>query len=85
MTILLPVDLASSVEAAVQSGRFGSADELVAEAVRSLLRPQDASPRDPQPDSFLGSMRDYADELDAIVADAYRQRDEGTWRELDLE
>ena len=57
MTILLPVDLASSVEAAVQSGRFGSADELVAEAVRSLLRPQGDDAGDPNPNPFLGSMR----------------------------
>jgi hypothetical protein len=32
----------------------------------------------------IGAMRDSADELDEIVADAYRQRREETWRELDL-
>ena len=85
MTIRLPVDLASSVEAAVQSGRFGSAEELVAEAVQSLLRPhQVTSPGNPLLGS-IGFMSDAADELDEIVADAYRKRDEETWRDIDFE
>jgi len=29
-------------------------------------------------------MRDAADELDAVVADAYRQRREDKWRDIDL-
>ncbi len=85
MTIQLPDDLQSSVEAAVRSGRFGSAEELVAEAVRSLLDPPATGASDPGIDPFLGSMRDAADELDAIVADAYRKRLEETWREIDVE
>ena len=52
MTIQLPDYLASSVEAAVHSGRFPSVDAAIAEAVRLLLRdldsvPQNANDRDP--------------------------------------
>ena len=38
MTIQLPDYLESSVQAAVQSGRFASIDDAMAEAVRLLLR-----------------------------------------------
>lgn len=93
MTIHLPQDLESSVRSLVQGGRFASEDDLIAQAVRSFLSQQ---PRpgvgsvglkrnDLGPDPLLGSMRDAADELDEIVADAYRQREQETWRDLDLE
>jgi hypothetical protein len=36
------------------------------------------------PDPILGLMRDDAELMDEIVADAYRQRRDETWRELDL-
>ena len=93
MTITLPDDLESRVRASVLSGRFASADEAMAEAVRLLLRdlgqgPQAKPPGDGEdsgPDLFLGSMRDAADELDEIVADAYRKRREETWRDIDVE
>ena len=39
---------------------------------------------DPDADPLLGLWRDYADEMDEIVADAYRKRREGKWREFDL-
>ena len=93
MTIHLPNDLESSIQAAVNNGRFASVDDAMAEAARLLLRKlaqgQQASPTgdasDPGPDPFLGSMRDAADELDQIVADAYRRRREETWRDITVE
>ena len=39
---------------------------------------------DPDADPLLGLWRDYADEIDEIVADAYRKRREEKWREFDL-
>ena len=88
MTIHLPQDLESSLRAEVSSGHFASLDDAMAEAVRLLLR--DRTERQPEgsPNAGLGSigaMRDAADELDAIVADAYRKRREEKWREFDLE
>jgi Arc/MetJ-type ribon-helix-helix transcriptional regulator len=88
----LPDELERSIEAAVRSGRFASVDDAMAEAARLLLRElargQQAHPAagtsDAAPDPILGLMRDDADLMDQIVADAYRQRREETWRELDL-
>ena len=93
MTIHLPNDLESRLQAAVQSGQFASIDDAMAEAARLLLRElaqgQQAKPpsdgNDPGPDPFLGSMRDAADELDQIVADAYRRRREDKWRDIAVE
>jgi Arc/MetJ-type ribon-helix-helix transcriptional regulator len=50
MTIHLPENLESSILATVQSGRFASLDDAMAEAARLLLRQLDqgqASPRSP--------------------------------------
>jgi Arc/MetJ-type ribon-helix-helix transcriptional regulator len=88
MTIHLPPDLERSIEAVVDSGRFASVDDAMAEAARLLLRQQPQpvnTADDPGPDLFLGSMRDAADELDLIVADAYRKRREETWRDIAVE
>jgi Arc/MetJ-type ribon-helix-helix transcriptional regulator len=93
MTITLPNELESSIQAAVQSGRFASVDDAMAEAARLLLRELErgqlaerpSNANDPGPDLFLGSMRDAADELDEIVADAYRKRREETWRDIAVE
>ncbi len=97
MIIHLPNDLESSVRSLVQGGRFASEDELIAHALRSFLRQQKAASPSPElanigarrddlgPDPLLGSMRDAADELDEIVADAMKRRREETWRDLDLE
>lgn len=92
MTIDLPDDLERSINAAVQGGRFATADELIAQAVRSFLHTPAAPQAKPgsakdasAPDPLLGLMRDAADELDEIVADAYRHRREERWREFDLE
>lgn len=83
MTIHLPEDVERSIEAAVHSGRFASAEDALAEAWRAFLR-QGPSPTSAVGLGSIGAMRDAADELDEIVADAYRKRREETWRELDL-
>ncbi|MGO9599031.1 MAG: hypothetical protein ACLP7Q_13660 [Isosphaeraceae bacterium] len=92
MTIHLPNDLENCIQAAVQSGRFASVDDAMAEAARLLLRElalgQQARPTanagDSAADPILGLMRDDAELMDEIVADAYRQRRDESWRELDL-
>lgn len=88
MTIHLPKELESSIEAAVHNGLFASVDDAMAEAARLLLRDLKHRPQPPAdvtaPDPILGLMRDDAELMDEIVADAYRQRQEETWRELDL-
>ncbi|HWE37764.1 MAG TPA: hypothetical protein VG406_14445 [Isosphaeraceae bacterium] len=84
MTIHLPNDVERSINAAVHSGRFASADELVAQAVRSFLHTPPA-PQDAPGLGSIGAMRDAADELDEIVADAYRRRREETWRDISVE
>jgi Arc/MetJ-type ribon-helix-helix transcriptional regulator len=93
MNTHLSNDLESSIQAAVNNGRFASIDDAMAEAARLLLRelareqraktPGDTN--DPGPDPFLGSLRVAADELDQIVADAYRRRREETWRDIAVE
>ena len=89
MTINLPIDLESSVKTAVQKGRFASVDDAMAEAVRLLLRElshwQDQDSAITSDLGSIGAMRDAADELDEIVADAYRQRRVETWRDVSLE
>ncbi len=87
MTIHLPKDVANSVEAAVHSGHFAAVDDALAEAWRSFERqhprPQ-AQPDETEADAdpVLGSMRDYADEMDEIVADAMKRRREEPWRAI---
>lgn len=84
MTIHLPGDLETSIEAVVRSGRFASVDDAMAEAARLLLRsipPGRPAPGDASP-PLLGSMCDAADELDEIVSDAMKRRREGTWRTI---
>ena len=91
MTIHLSRDIEDAIHAAVRSGRFASADEMVASLVRD-----DAS-RHPAPPATrpvaagtasdlgsIGAMRDSADELDEIVAEVYRGRQRETWRDLNL-
>ncbi|AGA26444.1 hypothetical protein [Singulisphaera acidiphila] len=83
MTIHLPKDVEIAIEAAVQSGHFASVDDALAVAWRNFQqqqKPQQAGSETPDP--LLGSMRDYADEMDEIVADAMKQRREEPWRVL---
>jgi Arc/MetJ-type ribon-helix-helix transcriptional regulator len=92
MTIHLPKDVETSIQAAVLSGHFASVDEAMTEAARLLLRElvqvqkteAPANANNPAPDPIWGFMRDDAELMDEIVADAYRHRREETWRELDL-
>jgi Arc/MetJ-type ribon-helix-helix transcriptional regulator len=92
MTIHLPNDLEAPIKAAVQRGQFRSLDEAMAEAARLLLREIGEKPEAPttvdanhSPDPLLGSMADAADELDQIVADAYKRRREEPWRTISVE
>ncbi len=88
MTIHLPTDLESSIQAAVQDGRFASVDDAMAEAARLLLRtitqeprptaPKTAAPHDP----LLGIWRDAPEEIDEIVAEAMQRRREEPWRAI---
>jgi Arc/MetJ-type ribon-helix-helix transcriptional regulator len=91
MTIHLPNDLESSIQAAVHSGRFASVDDAMAAAVRLLLQELNRGPQQTSPsvtgghsDPVLGCMRDDDALMDEIVADAYRHRNEDTWRKVDL-
>ena len=88
MTIQLPKELESSIRAWVQSGRFASLDDAMTQAARLLLRELSHSPAattsDATPDPILGLMRDDADLMDEIVADAYRRRREEKWRDIEL-
>ena len=94
MTIHLPKELESSIEAVVHSGLFGSVDDAMAEAARLLLRSYKlpippvtqagiATPLDPVLGS-IGAMSEDAELLDEIVADAYRRRREDKPREFNL-
>jgi Arc/MetJ-type ribon-helix-helix transcriptional regulator len=47
MTIHLPEDLESSIQAAVHSGRYASVDDAITQAVRLLLRLPNAPARKP--------------------------------------
>lgn len=90
MTIHLPGDLEDSLRAEVSSGHFASLDEAMAAAVRLLLRDRAqgelAGHRDASPSlGSIGAMADCAEELDEIVADAYRKRREETWRDISVE
>ncbi|MDR3635604.1 MAG: hypothetical protein P4L84_17515 [Isosphaeraceae bacterium] len=85
MTIHLPSDVERSIEAAVHSGHFASVDEAMAEAVRLLLQQLTRVPTPAPGLGSIGAMRDAADELDEIVADAMKRREGETWRDLSVE
>jgi Arc/MetJ-type ribon-helix-helix transcriptional regulator len=81
MTIQLPKDVESFINAEVHRGHFASVDDAVTAIVREYFqREEKASPAATsgiKPDPGLGSigaMRDAADELDAITADAMSRR-----------
>jgi Arc/MetJ-type ribon-helix-helix transcriptional regulator len=92
MLIHIPRDLERSIEEVVDDGRFASVDDAMAEAARLLLREINRKPQaatsgttDALPDPLLGSLRDAADELDQIVADAMKRRHEEPWRAISVE
>ena len=82
MTIHLPPELESSIQAAVHSGRFASLDEAISEAASLLVQrlnqeKAQAKPVTQQPaDPLLGAWRDDADLLDEIVEHAMKVREE---------
>jgi Arc/MetJ-type ribon-helix-helix transcriptional regulator len=85
MTIHLPPDLERSIEAVVNSGRFASVDDAMAEAARLLLRqeiqqPQPANTAGVTDLGSIGAMRDDADLLDQAVEHAMKVREERPWR-----
>lgn len=92
MTIHLPNELERSIQEVVENGRFASVDDAMAEAARLLLRElSQGAPARPTSeaseaplDPILGLMRDDAELMDEIVAEAYRHRREETWREVEL-
>jgi Arc/MetJ-type ribon-helix-helix transcriptional regulator len=85
MTIHLPEDLERYVQDQVLEGRFRTEDEVIRDALERHRQAQLQSiPATAIPDPVLGCMRDDADLMDEIVADAYRHRREEVWREIDL-
>jgi Arc/MetJ-type ribon-helix-helix transcriptional regulator len=91
MTIQVSKDAENTINAAVSSGQFASADEMVDKLVRDYARRHPVRPSSQPVEAkgnpnlgSIGAMRDSAAELDEIVADAYRQRREESWRDLDL-
>jgi Arc/MetJ-type ribon-helix-helix transcriptional regulator len=79
MTIHLPKDVENSIEAAVHSGHFASADDAVAAAWRAFAqqRPLPAAASGP---GLIGALRDDADLLDQAVEHAMKVREERPWR-----
>jgi hypothetical protein len=59
-------------------------DELDRKLAESAAAEPLGGQGEPDADPLLGLWRDYADEMDEIVADAYRKRREEPWREFDL-
>ncbi len=91
MEIHLPEGLESALRAQVEGGRFPSIDDAMAEAARRLLHDIDRNRPQPAPaapagvhDPLMGLFRDHPDEIDEIVADAMRWREE-PWRDIDVE
>jgi Arc/MetJ-type ribon-helix-helix transcriptional regulator len=85
MTIHLSKDVENSINAAVQSGQFASADEMVDKLVREYSQrlrqqPSHANQADEAPDPLMGIWQDYAEEMDEIVAEAMKRRKEEPWR-----
>lgn len=92
MDITLPADLEHQIQTEVESSRFPSLDAAMAEAARLLVRElgreravQPDGSNTAIPDTFLGSMREAADELGEIIEETYRKRREETCRESDFE
>jgi Arc/MetJ-type ribon-helix-helix transcriptional regulator len=84
MTIHLPYDLESSIQAAVKRGRFASVDDAMAEAARLLLRTiaQELKPTAAPHDPLMGIWRDAPEEIDEIVAEAMQRRREEPLRAI---
>lgn len=59
-------------------------DDLDGKLAKSAVAKPLGDQAEPDGDPLLGLWRDYADEMDEIVADAYRKRRLEPWREFDL-
>jgi Arc/MetJ-type ribon-helix-helix transcriptional regulator len=84
MTINLPEDLERFLRAEVHRGHFASEEDAIAAAVRLLQRQLSQTTKASQAaamtsDPVLGAMKDAADEMDEIVADAMRHREQRAW------
>ena len=72
----------------MQSGRFASVDDAMAEAARLLLSTITQQPKPTPtdtgapPDPLLGIWRDAPDEIDEIVAEAMQRRRDEPWRAI---
>jgi Arc/MetJ-type ribon-helix-helix transcriptional regulator len=80
VTVHLPHDLESSIQAAVHDGRFATVDDAMAEAARLLLREISQGQPNAAGMGSIGAMREAADELDEIVADPMKRRRKEPWR-----
>jgi Arc/MetJ-type ribon-helix-helix transcriptional regulator len=82
MTIHLPKDVESSIEAAVHSGHFASIDDAHAETWRCFQRQQVPQHTKSGGDNLglIGALRDDADLLDQAVEHAMKVREERPWR-----
>jgi Arc/MetJ-type ribon-helix-helix transcriptional regulator len=89
VTIHLPDDLERFIRAEVRNGHFASENDAVAEAVRLLrsqirqaaaTKPVDEPTAATAPDAYLGSLRDAADEIDDIVVETMKLREQQPWR-----
>ena len=78
MTIQLPKDVESSINAEVLGGQFASVDDAIAEAWRTFLRQKPQAQHSTGLGS-IGAMRDAADELDEAVEHAMNLRQQ-PWR-----
>jgi Arc/MetJ-type ribon-helix-helix transcriptional regulator len=85
MTIHLPEHLKRYVQDQVLAGSFRTEDDVILDALERHRQAQHSPiPAPAIPDPVLGCMREDAELMDEIVADAYRHRREETWREIDL-
>jgi putative addiction module CopG family antidote len=73
MNVALPEQLERAVKQKVASGKYRSAEELVAEAVSRLIEDEDVAPRDA---SWL------AKELQAGLESPAREMTEADWEQL---
>ena len=85
MTINLPDDLKNVIRGEVNNGHFTCEESSLTEALRLLRRQlsQKATPSTAAkgafstntPDPLVGALRDVADEMDEIVAEAMKHRE----------
>ena len=80
MTIYLPHDLESSSQGAVHDARFAAVDDAMAQACCLPLREISQEQPNAAGVGSIVAMREAADELDEIVADAMTRRREEPWR-----